>query len=107
MLNEVHDDEHPEILLGVNGEQPAWNALGQCIPDHHLPYTDYILVLADHQGIDLPQRCDWEAMLFLLQLQLLQRDDVTCLPIPRTEDDSRRAFRYGVQSFVAVDGAGG
>lgn len=54
----------------------------------HFAYPDDVLVPAAHERVDLAQRGNGKPMLLLVELQLLQRDNIAGLLVPRAEDDA-------------------
>lgn len=60
---------------------------------------------ADHKRHDFSYARDGEAVLLLLELELLERDDLSRGLLPRAEDDSVGALLDVVEPFVLVDGA--
>lgn len=91
VLNEVHDDED----------------LRQRISYNDFPNPHNVLMPTDHQCHDFPQRRDGKSILFLVELELLERDDFTRSLFFGTENDTVRAFFDVVEPFVLVDGATG
>lgn len=68
-------------------------SLVQGLPHNNLPYPNHILMTpSNHQSHDLPQARDREPLLLLLQLQLLERIDPTCVITLRSKDDAVGAF---------------
>ena len=74
------------------GAPGAGDVLGQGIADDDLAHAHDVLVPARHERGDLAQGGDGGAMLFLLQLELLERDDVPRLLVAGAEDDAIGAF---------------
>lgn len=60
-----------------------------------------------HQGHHLSQTRDREPVLLLLELQLLERDDLSRRLLPRSKDDTVRSFLDVVESLVLVDRSAG
>lgn len=59
-------------------------------------------MLCQHQSSDLPKTGDWETILFFLQFELFQSNNVTCLPISCTKHNAVRAFFNAIQLFIVI-----
>lgn len=72
------------------------HVLRQGVADDDFTNAHNIFVSASDERVDLTQGCDGEAVLLLVELQLLERDDVPCLFVLRTENDAVGTFFDGV-----------
>lgn len=79
------------------------HVLRQGVADDDFTNPHDIFVSAGDECIDLAQSGDGKAVLLLVELQLLERDDVPCLFVLRTENDAVGPFFNGVQALIAVD----
>ncbi len=61
-------------------------------------------MMTSHQRVDFSERCYWESILFFVELQLFQCDDVPGLFVSGPKDDSVGPFFYLVEALIAVDG---
>lgn len=60
---------------------------------------------ADHKRHNFSQACDREALLLLVELELLERDDVTGFNLLSSEDNAIGSFFNMIQSLVRIDRA--
>lgn len=80
------------------------HALCQRVSDNDLANTDDIFMMTSHQRVDFSECCYWESILFFVELQLFQCDDVPGLFVSGPKDDSVGPFFYLVEALIAVDG---
>jgi hypothetical protein len=76
----------------IDSQATRSNKLCEGIPNDYLPHTDNVFVATDHERHDLPQARDREPVLFFVQLQLFQRDDIACLLVSSTKHNTIRAL---------------
>ena len=74
------------------GAPGAGDVLGQGVADDDLAHAHDVLVPARHERGDLAQGGDGEAVLFFLELELFECDDVPRLLVAGAEDDAVGAF---------------
>ena len=53
-----------------------------------------------YEGVDLPQSGDWKPMLFSIEPQLLEHDDIPGLRIASAKDNSIQALLNLIQPLV-------
>lgn len=76
--------------------------LGERFADNYFADANDVIVSAGHEGVYFAEGGDGEPVLLLVKLKLLQGNNVACLLLSCTKNDTIRAFLYRVESLIGV-----